>query len=190
MSLLFLCKSFAQNTSASSTEKEKKVKPKKTANPSFRSVPGGRVIQAPPRNQPTPAITPVNPPANTVSSLQSFAGTTPAKIQEPAIQFNYQELSTAVRHRIDANKTAGRKQWDGIGKRYDIETVSIQSLSDFENRLSSLHSLSGMVRRDFVSPGKISIVLKPEVSSEKLKEALSSLQLSFDFLKEEFILIQ
>lgn len=192
LSFFLVLKTSAQISPSASTEKEKRPAKNSPENPGMNKSTGGRFIQGPPRKKviavPAPDLK-STPSAN--YTLNAYAGST-SKVQhsEKPVLYNYDKLPVSVKQKLDANKAAGRPIMTGICKRYDISIPSIQTAEDLRSSLTDLSRNGSVLKTTFISSGKIYVLAKPEMASEELKAILSSKNVSFDFLQEQFQLIQ
>lgn len=122
-------------------------------------------------------------------NMEAFAGSVEEKSTEKRVLFNYNKLSQEVRQRIDANKSSGRPEMDGICRRFNIQMAGILTTADISSKLGKVLTARGINKVGFLSPGNLYILADPALSSEEIKELCSSTNLDFDFLKEEFCLI-
>jgi hypothetical protein len=192
LSFFLVLKTSAQISQSASTEKEKRPAKNSPENPGMNKSTGGRFIQGAPRKKviavPAPDLK-STPSAN--YTLNAYAGST-GKVQhsEKPVLYNYDKLPVSVKQKLDANKAAGRPIMTGICKRYDISIPSIQTAEDLRSSLTDLSRNGSVLKTTFISSGKIYVLAKPEMASEELKAILSSKNVSFDFLQEQFQLIQ
>lgn len=103
---------------------------------------------------------------------------------------DYESMSIEVRNKINANKINSKKLSEGILKSYTVNVKSCISIETTRKTFTFLESKSGIVETKFISKGIIQIVVIPEYDSESLKEALSSNEISFKFLSENYFLLK
>ena len=99
---------------------------------------------------------------------------------------DYSKMPAAVQQKMDQNKIEGKDALNGIIKKHTIEFESCGSLEKANATLASLNNYTDIVRWEFLSPGKIQVVVKPYFTNASLKQVLTELQLTFNFVSETY----
>jgi hypothetical protein len=103
--------------------------------------------------------------------------------------FDYQSMPVVVQQRIAFNKRSGKPLGEGVYKVYKILYKDCHSTEQARSKLSVLQSHFSPIGIDMVSDGVINVMVKPEVSSVSLKEAIGLLGLTVNFISETYIVL-
>lgn len=101
----------------------------------------------------------------------------------PKPVISYEHLPEDVRQKMEANKAAGFDVYSGIQKRYLIE-VKVADATATQQLLGFLQNHAGFIKTEFISPGRVNVVVAPLHDPVTLKEALRQHNISFQFINE------
>jgi hypothetical protein len=109
-------------------------------------------------------------------------------IGEDLTNWNYDNLSVAVKQQINHNKEIGKPLSEGIIKEYRIEIKQCLSSEACQNTLSFLLNEKDIISFEYLEGHFVNIRVELSMKSEKLKEILSSKSLDFGFINENFLI--
>ncbi len=95
-------------------------------------------------------------------------------------------MPAAVQQKMDQNKRDGKDALNGILKKHTIEFESCGSLEKANTTLAGLQQYNDIIRWEFLSPGKIQVIVKPYFSNASLKQVFAELHLTFNFVSETY----
>lgn len=121
---------------------------------------------------------------------QSIRGNNTSVIIPPQekIFFDYNSMPYDVKNRVSSNKANGKPLLDGVLKGYTVDIAACQSETSTKSILSFLTDMKGFCKVVFISPGKVKLIVQPELSSVDLKDNMLRSKLKFNFLEQFYLL--
>jgi hypothetical protein len=126
----------------------------------------------------------ITPTVNSTSDQTSIS----AGQSQNNFSFDFSSMPPDVQKKVSENKTAGKNLFEGIEKVFTVEIKGCVSQNSTDINLNFLNNEMGFVRYEFLSEGKVKLIVLYDYDSVILKEKLLSAGLNFNFLNEYYLL--